>query len=71
MAEKFTWNFSNIDPECLYSEYKKVRIGIEGVYAYGTGYLIDKTAFERELYPELAIAGYLVDFQELMVSVMN
>lgn len=62
MAEKFTWNFSSIDPECLYSEYKKVRIGIEGVYAYGTGYLVDKTAFERELYPELAIAGYLVDF---------
>ena len=62
MAEKFTWNFSSIAPECLYSEYKKVRIGIEGVYAYGTGYLVDKTAFERELYPELAIAGYLVDF---------
>ena len=58
----FKWDFSSIDPECLYSEYKKVRIGIEGVYANGTGYLVDKTAFERELYPELAIAGYLVNF---------
>ena len=58
----FKWDFSGIKSEDLYSEYKKVRIGIEGVYAYGTGYLVDKTAFERELYPELAIAGYLVNF---------
>lgn len=65
MAEKFTWNFSNIDPECLYSEYKKVRIGIEGVYAYGTGYLVDSNAFKRELYPELAKAGYLIDFSRV------
>lgn len=62
MTNKFTWNFSSINPDRLYSEYKKVRIGIERVYVSGTGYLVDKTAFERELYPELAIAGYLVDF---------
>ena len=58
----FKWDFSGINPEYLYSEYKKVRIGIEGVYAFGTGYLVDSSAFERELYPELAKAGYLVCF---------
>lgn len=58
----FKWDFSRIKPEYLYSEYKKVRIGIKGVYEYGTGYLVDKNAFMRELYPELAIAGYLVCF---------
>ena len=61
----FTWDFSGIKSEDLYSEYKKVRIGIEGVYAYGTGYLVDSNAFKRELYPELAKAGYLVDFSRI------
>lgn len=63
MAEKFTWNFSNIDPECLYSEYKKVRIGIEGVYAYGTGYLIDKTAFEMNILYMTIVKSQSLRFQ--------
>lgn len=58
----FKWDFSGINPEYLYSEYKKVRIDIKGVYAFGTGYLVDSSAFKRELYPELAKAGYLVCF---------
>lgn len=58
----FKWDFSSINPEYLYSEYKKVRIDIKGVYAFGTGYLVDSSAFKRELYPELAKAGYLVCF---------
>lgn len=64
MEDKFTWNFSSIDSECLYSEYKKVRIGIKGVYEFGTGFLVDGNAFKRELYPKLAIAGYLVCFSK-------
>lgn len=58
----FKWDFSGIKSEDLYSEYKKVRIDIKGVYAFGTGYLVDSSAFKRELYPELAKAGYLVCF---------